>query len=244
MAFLLEHGPANDIHVALRYDAGMMRRLLLVLLLAVFPALLLSQAATHPVTGRQIAGVAGDWVWLDRSEREQEEEPKRAVELIGIKPGMVIADVGAGTGYFTVMLSQRVGPEGKVYANDIQPKLLGILQDKIQKQKLTNIEVVQGRQDDARLPEATIELALLVDVYHEFQYPQAMLASIRRSLKPSGLLVLLEYRKEDRDLPIREEHKMSIKDARAEVEAEGFAFDRVIRSLPRQHILIFRKPAQ
>ena len=230
--------------MSLGYDAGTMRRLRLALLLAALPALLSSQGLTHPVTGRRIAGVASDWVWLDRSERELEEEPRRAVELIGIKPGMIIADVGAGTGYFTVLLAQRVGPEGKVYANDIQPKLLGILQDKIQKQKLSNIEVVQGRQDDVRLPEATIELALLVDVYHEFQYPQAMLASIRRSLKPSGQLVLLEYRKEDRDLPILEEHKMSIKEARTEVEAEGFSFDRVIRALPRQHILIFRKPAQ
>jgi len=221
-----------------------MKRVLVALFLASSPALLGSQGPTHPLTGRQIAGVASDWVWLDRSEREHEEEPRRAVELIGIKPGMVIADVGAGTGYFSVLLAQRVGPEGKVYANDIQPRLLGILQDKIQRQKLTNIEVVLGRQDDSRLPEATIELALLVDVYHEFQYPQAMLASIRRALKPNGLLVLLEYRKEDRDLPIREEHKMTIKEARTEVEAEGFAFDRVIRSLPRQHILIFRKPLQ
>ena len=226
------------------YDPPMMKRFLCALLLAVLPSVFLAQGLTHPLTGRRIAGVAGDWVWLDRAEREQEEEPERALELIGIKPGMVIADVGAGTGYFTVLLAQRVGLDGKVYANDIQPRLLGILQDKIQKQKLTNIEVVQGRQDDTRLPEATIELALLVDVYHEFQYPQAMLASIRRSLKPSGLLVLLEYRKEDRALPILEEHKMSIKEARTEVEAEGFAFDRVIRGLPRQHILIFRKPAQ
>src|SRR5574341_368971 len=115
-----------------RVSFRLMRRFLLVLFLVAQPALACAQG-THPITGRQIAGVAGDWVWLDRSEREQEEEPRRAVELIGIKPGMVIADVGAGTGYFTVMLAQRVGPEGKVYANDIQPKLLGILQDKIQK---------------------------------------------------------------------------------------------------------------
>jgi ubiquinone/menaquinone biosynthesis C-methylase UbiE len=221
-----------------------MRSIRLVFFFAALPVLLSSQGPTHPITGRVIAGVAGDWVWLDRSEREQEEEPRRAVELIGIKPGMIVADVGAGTGYFTVLLAERVGPAGRVYANDIQPRLLGILQDKIQKQKLTNVEVIQGRLDDTRLPEATIELALLVDVYHEFQYPQAMLASIRRSLKPSGQLVLLEYRKEDRDLPIREEHKMSIKEARTEVEAEGFIFDRVVRSLPRQHILIFRNPAQ
>jgi ubiquinone/menaquinone biosynthesis C-methylase UbiE len=221
-----------------------MKRLLTVIVLAALALGLSAQGATHPLTGRRIAGIAGDWLWLDRSEREQEEEPRRAVDLIGIKPGMVIADVGAGTGYFTVLLAERVGPAGRVYANDIQPKLLGILQDKIQKHKLANIEVVQGRHDDTRLPEATIELALLVDVYHEFQYPQAMLASIRRSLKPSGVLVLLEYRKEDRNLPILEEHKMSIKEARTEVEAEGFTFDRVIRSLPRQHILMFRKPAE
>jgi ubiquinone/menaquinone biosynthesis C-methylase UbiE len=221
-----------------------MKRFLCAILLAALSGVLLSQGLTHPLTGRRIAGVAGDWAWLDRAEREQEEEPRRALELIDIRPGMVVADVGAGTGYFTVLLAQRVGLQGKVYANDIQPKLLGILRDKIQKGNLSNIEIVQGRHDDTRLPEGTIELALLVDVYHEFQYPQAMLASIRRSLKPSGLLVLLEYRKEDPDLPILEEHKMSVKEARTEVEAEGFTFDRSVRGLPRQHILIFRKPAQ
>ena len=221
-----------------------MKRFLCAILLAALSSVLLSQGLTHPMTGRRIAGVAGDWAWLDRAEREQEEEPRRALELIDIRPGMVVADVGAGTGYFTVLLAQRVGLQGKVYANDIQPKLLGILRDKIQKGNLSNIEIVQGRHDDTRLPEGTIELALLVDVYHEFQYPQAMLASIRRSLKPSGLLVLLEYRKEDPDLPILEEHKMSVKEARTEVEAEGFTFDRSVRGLPRQHILIFRKPAQ
>jgi len=195
----------------------------------------------HPLTGRQIAGIATDANWLDRTAREQEEEPDRALELIGIAPGMVVADVGAGTGYMTVRLARRVGPTGKVYANDLQPAMLQIIRDKARRHQLSNVEIVQGLDNDARLPERAIDLALLVDVYHEFWRPPEMLRSIRRSLKPNGQLVLVEYRKEDPSIPIADTHRMSVADVRTEVEAEGFTFDRLVPGLSRQHIIEFRR---
>ena len=215
-----------------------------VVLWAVLQPLLAQTPPTHPLTGRRVAYVATDSDWLDRPEREEEEQPERALELIGIGKGLVVADVGAGSGYMTVRLARRVGPTGKVYANDLQPQMLAILEDRARKQKLSNIELVQGAIDDAKLPAGAIDLALLVDVYHEFWRPQEMLQSIKRSLKPGGRLVLLEYRKEDPSIPILYEHKMSVAEVRTEVEAEGFAFDRLIEELPRQHIVVFRKPAQ
>jgi len=197
--------------------------------------------AVHPLTGRQIAGIATNANWLDRTAREQQEEPDRALELIGITPGMVVADVGAGTGYMTIRLARRVGPAGRVYANDLQPEMLRIVRDKARQQQLSNVEIVQGTQEDAKLPDHAIDLALLVDVYHEFRRPQEMLRSIRRSLKPRGQLVLVEYRKEDPSIPIADTHRMSVAEARTEVEAEGFTFDRVVPGLPRQHIIEFRR---
>jgi SAM-dependent methyltransferase len=195
----------------------------------------------HPLTGRQIAGIATDANWLDRIAREQEEEPDRAIELIGIVPGLVVADVGAGTGYMTMRLARRVGQTGKVYANDLQPPMLRLIQDKARAAQLSNVEIVQGTENDARLPENAIDLALLVDVYHEFRRPQEMLRSIRQSLKPNGHLVLVEYRREDPSIPIADTHRMSVADARTEVEAEGFTFDRLVPGLPRQHIIEFRR---
>jgi len=196
----------------------------------------------HPITGRQIAVIATDAAWMDRAEREDEEDPERALDLIGIVPGTVVADVGAGSGYMTIRLAKRVGPGGKVFAEDLQPALLGIIQSKIREQELSNVEPVLGTEEDTRLPAGAIDLALLVDVYHEFWYPQQMLRSIRRSLKPDGRLVLIEYRKEDASIPIAPTHRMSVSDARIEVEAEGFTFDRLIPGLPRQHIIVFRNP--
>ncbi|MGO9602359.1 MAG: class I SAM-dependent methyltransferase [Candidatus Binataceae bacterium] len=198
--------------------------------------------ARHPLTGRQIAGITTNPNWLDRSEREREEDPERALDLIGITPGMIVADVGAGSGYMTVRLARRVGPAGKVYANDLQPALLQIIADKAGAEHLSNITIVQGADDDTRLPAGAFDVVLLVDVYHEFSRPQAMLRSILRSLKPDGRMVLVEYRKEDPSIPIAELHRMSVAEARTEVEAEGFAFDGVIEGLPRQHIISFRKP--
>jgi ubiquinone/menaquinone biosynthesis C-methylase UbiE len=178
---------------------------------------------------------------MDRATRESEEQPERALDLIGIEPGSVVADVGAGSGYMTVRLSKRVGPSGTVLANDLQSTLLTTIRDKVRALGLTNVKTIQGTESDARLPEGGVDLALLFDVYHEFREPQLMLRSIRRALKPNGRLVVVEYRKEDASLPIAATHRMTVEDARTEIEAEGFAFDRLAPGLPRQHIIMFRR---
>ena len=147
----------------------------------------------HPLTGRPIAGIATDQAWLERTAREGEEAPDRALALIGITPGMTVADVGAGTGYMTLRLARLVGPTGTVYANDVQPAMLRTIEARIRQQQIGNVEIVQGAEDDARLPEGAIDLALLVDVYHELRQPQALLRSVYGSLRPNGRLVLVEY---------------------------------------------------
>ena len=213
---------------------------LILALLLLSPAL--RAQAVHPVTGRQIAGVmsAAGSSWLDRPEREEEEQPDKALEAIGIRRGMAVADVGAGSGFMSFKMAKLVGPSGKVYANDIQPEMLEILSTRARQNKITNVETVLGTDRDPKLPASAIDLILLVDVYHEFSHPQEMLDRMRESLKPGGRLVLLEYRKEDPAVPIRPEHKMSVAEVRAELEPEGFQFDQTIEVLPRQHILIFR----
>jgi len=203
-----------------------------------------SQAAhtAHPITGRPYAVVMGSAGadWLVRPEREHEEEPDKAIAALQIAKGSTVADIGAGVGYFTWRLASVVGPTGRVYANDIQPEMIQKLKKNIQDRALTNVEPVLGKFDDPKLPKGAINLALLVDVYHEFSEPQKMLDRIRESLKPDGRLVLIEYRKEDAKVPIKAEHKMSVADAKAEVEPEGFKLDQVLEVLPRQHILVFK----
>lgn len=203
---------------------------------------LLAQAE-HPVTGRRIAPVMGlgGVDWLERSERELEEMPDTALDAIGVRPGMVIADVGAGVGYFSIRMAKRVGPDGKVFANDVQPEMLTMLRERAAKARVNNIETVLGTEADPKLPRGAMDIILLVDVYHEFSQPQSMLRKLKASLKPDGRLVLLEYRKEDPRIPIRPEHKMSVAEVKAELSAEGLQFDKVIEDLPRQHILIFKK---
>jgi len=176
-----------------------------------------------------------------RAEREREEHPDAALDAIGIARGSRVADIGAGAGYFTWRLAERVGAEGKVYATDIQPEMPALLRRNMSARKLANVEAVQGAVDDPGLPGESVDVALLVDVYHEFSEPQKMLRGIRGALKPGGRLVLLEYRKEDPAVPIKVEHKMTVAEVRAEVEPEGFRFEKVLETLPRQHILVFRK---
>jgi len=201
----------------------------------------------HPVTGRQTAPVMGmgGAPWLVRPEREAEEAPDAALDAINaaivIAKGATVADIGAGVGYFTWRLAARIGPQGKVYAVDIQPGMLDQLRKNMAARKLSNYEAVLGAEDDPRLPAGRIDLALLVDVYHEFSQPQKMLRKIRASLAPAGRMVLLEYRKEDPQVPILPAHKMSVAEVKAEIEPEGFKLEQTLENLPRQHILIFRK---
>jgi ubiquinone/menaquinone biosynthesis C-methylase UbiE len=197
----------------------------------------------HPVTGRKYAGVmsADGASWLTRPERESEEQPDEALKAIGIAPGSTVADIGAGSGYMSLRMAKLVGPTGKVYANDIQPRMLDLLRENLRKQKITNVEPVLGEYDDPKLPAASVDLVLLVDVYHEFSEPQKMLRHIREALRADGRLVLLEYRGEDPAVPIRAEHKMTVAQVKAELEPEGYRLDQVKENLPRQHILIFRK---
>ena len=199
----------------------------------------------HPVTGRKIAGVMGmsGADWLVRPEREAEEQPEKALDALNLKPGMVVADIGAGVGYMSLRMARRVGPSGKVYANDLQPPMLDLLRQNAAKAGIGNIVTVVGDVADPKLPANTMDLVLLVDVYHEFSQPQQMLRKIRETLKPDGRLVLLEYRAEDPNVPILAEHKMTVAQVKSELDAEGFVLQPVIETLPRQHILILTKAA-
>jgi len=199
----------------------------------------------HPVTGRKIAGVMGmsGADWLVRPEREAEEQPEKALDALNLKPGMVVADIGAGVGYMSLRMARRVGPAGKVYANDLQPPMLDLLRQNAAKAGIGNIVTVVGDVADPKLPANTMDLVLLVDVYHEFSQPQQMLRKIRETLKADGRLVLLEYRAEDPNVPIIAEHKMTVAQVKSELEAEGFVLQPVIETLPRQHILILTKAA-
>ena len=185
-------------------------------------------------------GVAGA-SWLERPERDAEENPLAAIEALGLKPGMVVCDLGAGSGYYSIRMAEKVGSKGKVYAVDIQPGMIKLLEKRIKDDKLPNIIPVLSTSSDPKLPDNEIDLIILVDVYHEFDQPQLMLQKIRKSLKDDGRLVLLEFRKEDPKVPIREEHKMSIKQVKAEMEAEGFAIAQVKEHLPWQHMIFLKK---
>jgi ubiquinone/menaquinone biosynthesis C-methylase UbiE len=212
---------------------------------AVGSGLAAQASGVHPISGRRFAPVMG-WQgadWLERSERVDEESPEVAIRLLKIPKGASVADIGAGSGYMTERLAAAVGPTGRVYANDVQPQMLEMLRRRFAGQRFAHVTIVQGEIDDPRLPAASVDLELLVDVYHEFSRPQAMLRHLRDALKPAGRLVLLEYRKEDPTIPIRPEHKMSVEEAKVEVEAEGFALSKVDETLPRQHILIFTPSA-
>ncbi len=215
---------------------------LLGLLTAWDPTGALAQSS-HPVSGRKYApvmGVAGA-DWLVRPERESEENPDLAVSLLGLKPGMIVADIGAGVGYYSVRFAAKVGPAGKVFATDLQPEMLRLMRKRLERDHITNIEPVLGSETESKLPDQSLDMVVLVDVYHEFSEPRKMLASIRQALKPNGRLVLLEFRKEDPKVPIREEHKMSVAVVKQELAADGFTLDKLVTDLPWQHIFFFKK---
>ena len=192
--------------------------------------------------GRQIAQVMSHYGidWLEREEREMEENTSLLLKNLAVKPGMFIADIGAGSGYHSALLSKMVG-SGKVFAIDVEPEMIAYLNERIKQEKLSRIVPVLSTEQKVSLPENTIDMMLLVDVYHEFSYPYEMALSMRSALKPGGKLVLVEFRSEDPTVPIKTIHKMSKAQAIKEFKAAGFAFDKNIDNLPWQHCMIFTK---
>lgn len=193
--------------------------------------------------GREIAHVMGHLGvgWLERPEREVEEAPTALLEALKIEPGDVVADIGAGSGYFSFRMSKLVGPEGKVLAVDIQPEMLAIMQRKMRRQGITNIELIKGTITDPMLPADSVDLILMVDVYHEFSHPWEMTEAMVQALRPGGRLVFVEYRLEDPEVPIKLVHKMSEKQVIKEMEPHPLRWVGTLGILPRQHIVIFEK---
>ena len=192
--------------------------------------------------GRQIAQVMSHYGidWLEREEREMEENTSLLLKNLAVKPGMVVADIGAGSGYHSALLSRMVGT-GKVFAVDMEPEMIAYLNARIKQEKLSRIVPVLSTEQKVSLPENTIDMMLLVDVYHEFSFPYEMALSMRAALKPGGKLVLVEFRAEDPTVPIKTIHKMSEAQAIKEFKAAGFTFDKNIDNLPWQHCMVFTK---
>lgn len=194
--------------------------------------------------GREIAAVMGHQGadWLERPEREREERTDLLLAALELKPGQVVADVGAGSGYFTWRMARQVGPAGRVYAVDIQPEFLDQLASAMQRRGVAaQVTTVLGTTTDPRLPAGTCDLILLVDVYHEFDHPHEMTAAMIRALKPDGRLVIVEYRGEDPAVPIKAAHKMAAAQVRREMAGHAVRFEANLTVLPWQHILVFRK---
>ncbi len=193
--------------------------------------------------GREIAGVMG-WqgaAWLEREEREREERTDLLVQALQLRPGMVVADIGAGTGYLSRRMAPAVMPAGRILAVDVQPQMVRLLQEAVRQSGLRQIEPRLGADDDVKLPPATVDLALMVDVYHELAWPHEVLASIVRALKPGGLLVFVEYRAEDPNVPIKVLHKMSEMQIKREAAVHALEWVRTVGTLPWQHMVVFRK---
>ncbi len=194
--------------------------------------------------GREISRVMGHLGagWLERSSREAEERTDLFVAQLPLEADDVVADIGAGTGYFSFPIAERV-PQGRVLAVDIQPEMLAIVERRRREQGVDNVEPVLGTATDPGLPEAAVDLAFIVDAYHEFSHPREMADAIFRALVPGGSLVLVEYRGEDPSVPIKPLHKMTERQARRELSAAGFVWVRTDDYLPQQHVLVFEKPA-
>jgi SAM-dependent methyltransferase len=193
--------------------------------------------------GREIAHVMG-WQaasWLEREEREKEERTSVLIEELNLVPGMVVADVGAGSGYLSRRMAPRVSPGGRVLGVDIQPEMLALLADAARDPRYSNIEPVRGSADDTNLPEGSVDLAIMVDVYHELEYPYEVLESIVRALKPGGRVAFVEFRGEDATVPIKPLHKMTEKQIRLEAGQHALVWERTARRLPWQHLVVLRK---
>ena len=191
---------------------------------------------------REIAHVMGHLgaSWLERPEREQEERTDLLLQALNLNPTDVVADIGAGTGFFTFLMAPKL-PQGKVLAVDIQPEMITYLNEGKVKRKIANVQPILGTESDPKLAANTVDLAILIDAYHEFSYPREMVSHIASSLKPGGRLVLVEYRAEDPTVPIKELHKLSVKQATKEMSALGLKLLKNDDRLPQQHIMFFGK---
>ena len=192
--------------------------------------------------GRQIAYVMSHWGidWLERPERQFEENSALLLKNLNLKSGMNVADIGAGSGYYTSLIAKRIG-NGKVYAVDVEPQMILFLNERIKEEKLSNVVTVLGSETSVRLPASSLDMMLLVDVYHEFSFPYEMGQSMYNALKPEGRLVLVEFRSEDESVPIKTIHKMSVAQSVKELKAVGFKLEKNISNLPWQHCMVFVK---
>ena len=193
--------------------------------------------------GREISAVMG-WqgaAWLERAERDREERTDLLLAALQLQAGMVVADIGAGTGYLSRRMAQAVMPGGKVFAVDLQPQMISLLQAGAVRSGLTQIEARLGSVDDVRLPASSVDLAIMVDVYHELSYPYEIMASIMKALKPGGRIVFVEYKAEDPAVPIKPLHKMSEAQIKREAAVFPLDWERTVSTLPWQHAVLFRK---
>lgn len=190
--------------------------------------------------GREISFVMGHRAagWLERPEREREEKVSRAIENFGLRPDEHVADIGAGSGYYAFRMAERV-PQGKVYAVDLQPEMLAIMDARIKGEGIDNVELVQGTETDPGLAENSIDVAIMVDVYHELSHPREVMQNLVRALRPDGRFILLEYRAEDPRVPIKPLHKMTERQAVREMEAVGLRLRENMENLPWQHCMVF-----
>lgn len=192
--------------------------------------------------GREIATVMGaaGAEWLERNNRQQEENTALAISKMPLNAASVVADIGAGTGYYTFKIAKKV-PQGKVYAVDVQDEFISYLNQKKNELHQQNVEVIKGTATSPNLPDAAVDLAIMVDVYHELLYTHEVLQALRKALKPGGKLLLLEYRAEDPAIEIKELHKMSVTQANKELAANGFRLEQRSEFLPIQHFLLYKK---
>lgn len=197
--------------------------------------------------GREIAHVMGFAAapWLERPEREREERTNQMIKSLKLKPGMTIADIGAGSGVITLKMAQQVRPDGKVYAVDIQQEMLDLLGDKLNRLNVDNVQLVLATKTSPRLPEQSLDLAIMVDVYHELEFPYETMLALSKCMKPGGRVVLVEFRLEDPRVPIKLVHKMSVAQAKKELGLPelGLKWKETIGVLPWQHVIVFERLA-
>ena len=251
------HAPQRNLAGAAMSAVTFWRRVFLVCLLATGtvlaqPAAFAQRYTPAPVSAdgigkrymeREIAAVMG-WqgaAWLEREEREREERTDLLLAALALRPGMVVADIGAGTGYLSRRMAPTVMPGGKVWAVDVQPEMISMLQASARSSGLTQIEARLSSADDVKLPAASVDLAIMVDVYHELAYPYEVMASVLKALKPGGRVVFVEYKAEDRRVPIKPLHKMSEAQIKREAAVFPLEWERTVSTLPWQHVVVFRK---